>query len=112
VFWKLPNGFDAVLVSWSAGGPVAYVEADYGGGGGYQTAQVWDSGVSVLGPLHIAPKEPVPTEGTPVSRALRHLGVVSSGGDDEFVAAGLKRFGSMESWLDLPDEWTRRSSSM
>lgn len=43
-FWKVPGGFGSSLRNCSVLGPVAYVEADYFGGAGTQTAQVWDQG--------------------------------------------------------------------
>src|SRR5258708_22051255 len=64
-FWRLPGGFDRVLAGWSAGGPVAYVEAEYFGGTGTQRAVVWAGGVLVLGPLQNAEDEPFPAEGSP-----------------------------------------------
>ncbi|MEU8890467.1 hypothetical protein [Streptomyces sp. NPDC048442] len=48
-FWKAPAGSDLLLTTCSEAGPVAYVEADYFGGAGTQTAQVWDAGQVVLG---------------------------------------------------------------
>ncbi|WP_191301498.1 hypothetical protein [Lentzea cavernae] len=39
------------LAGWSACGPVAFVDAEYFGGNGFQRAQVWDAGRGVLGPL-------------------------------------------------------------
>ncbi|MEW2134396.1 hypothetical protein [Streptomyces sp. NPDC005435] len=56
-------------------------------------------GTVVLGPLHLDEDEPFPAGGTPVSRALRHLGVVARAGQDEFEAAGLGRRRSSEDWL-------------
>ena len=38
---------------------VAYIEADYFGGAGTQTAQVWTGG-KALGPLHLAETETLP----------------------------------------------------
>jgi hypothetical protein len=38
-FWKLPAGFDATLATWSAEGPIAYVEADFFGGIGSHVDQ-------------------------------------------------------------------------
>jgi hypothetical protein len=52
-FWKAPAGFDRVLAACSATGPLAYIEAEYLGGTGTQTAQVWDAGKG--GPWPTAP---------------------------------------------------------
>lgn len=98
-FWKLPYGFTDRLAIWSKSGPTAYVEADYFGGVGSQTAVVWMDGTIVFGPLHLAENEPTPTAGTPISQALRHLGVQQADKSDEFVAAGLGRFRHIEDWL-------------
>jgi len=99
VFWKAPAGFGRALAACSAGGPVTYVEADYFGGSGTQSAQVWDGGQVVLGPLHLATRKPIPAEGSPISRALRRLGVVKGEHFDEFDAAGLGRHRETGGWL-------------
>lgn len=87
------------LVVWSAAGPVARVDAEYFGGLGEQWATVWKGGVAVLGPLHLPEGEPFPAEGSPISRALRRLGVVAGAGEDEFTAVGLGRHRAPEDWL-------------
>ncbi|MFJ6524686.1 hypothetical protein ACIQMZ_05365 [Streptomyces longwoodensis] len=87
----MPGGFDRVLAGWSAGGPVAYVEAEYFGGVGEQRAAVWEGGALVLGPLQAEEGRPFPPAGSPVSRALRRLGVAARAGEDEFSAVGLHR---------------------
>ncbi|MFJ4277504.1 hypothetical protein [Streptomyces massasporeus] len=98
-FQEFPGGFEKVLAGWSAGGPVAYVEAEYFGGIGEQRAAVWDAGTIVLAPLHVGEGEPFPAAGSPVSQALRRLGVVAGAGEDEFSAAGLDRHRHSEAWV-------------
>jgi hypothetical protein len=98
-FSRLPNGFDRVLAGWSAGGPVAYVEADYFGGTGTQRAVVWAGGALVLGPLQNAGDEPFPAEGSPISQALRRLGVQRGEAFDEFAAAGLQQHRRSLGWI-------------
>ncbi|MGW0770932.1 hypothetical protein [Streptomyces sp. NPDC002676] len=98
-FWWLPGGFDVRLAEWSGRGPVAYVEAEYFGGVGEQQAAVWADGGLVLGPLRVAEGEPFPEAGSPVSRALRRLGAVARGGEDEFSAVGLGRHRYPARWL-------------
>ncbi|MCT9094097.1 hypothetical protein N4G70_35405 [Streptomyces sp. ASQP_92] len=98
-FWKAPAGFDHLLTACSKTGPVTYIEADYMGGAGAQTAQVWDAGKVVLGPLHLAAREPSPMTGTPISQALRRLGATKSHHVDEFDAVGLGRHRDTEDWL-------------
>ncbi|MBJ6637126.1 hypothetical protein H4K36_02640 [Streptomyces sp. DHE7-1] len=97
-FWRLPGGFENSLADWSAGGPVAYVEAEYFGGAGEQRAAVWDGGTVVLGPLHVEEGAPFPSAGSPISQALRRLGAVAGAGEDEFSAVGLDRRRQGEAW--------------
>ncbi|MGW4198754.1 hypothetical protein [Streptomyces sp. NPDC005004] len=98
-FRGLPGGFEPMLARWSAAGPVALVEAEYFGGVGEQRAAVWEGGAVVLGPLHVDEDESTPAEGSPVSRALRRLGLVARAGQDEFDTAGLGRRRTSEGWL-------------
>ncbi|MBE1498163.1 hypothetical protein H4696_005263 [Amycolatopsis lexingtonensis] len=98
-FWKAPAGFGDALAACSVGGPVTYVEADYFGGRGTQSAQVWDGGRVVLGLLHLAEGEPTPAGGSPISRALRRLGVAKGEHFDEFDAVGLGRHRETGGWL-------------
>ncbi|MET7609990.1 hypothetical protein [Streptomyces seoulensis] len=91
---------DGELGAWSAAGAVARVEAEFFGGLGEQWATVWEGGGVALGPLHLAEGEPFPAEGSPISRALRRLGVVAGAGEDEFAALGLGRYRATEDWLD------------
>ncbi|MGW0862367.1 hypothetical protein [Streptomyces sp. NPDC002611] len=100
-FWSLPRGFDGVLAEWSHQGPVAYVEAEYFGGAGEENAAVWHDGQLVLGPLHLVEGELPSTDGTPVCRALRELGVRAAEGEDEFTAVGLGKHRSTEGWAGL-----------
>jgi hypothetical protein len=95
-----PPGFEVLLAAWSVAGPVAYAEAEYFGGIGSQFAAVWRGGTLVLGPLVLTEDEPVPAPGwTPISQALRHLGVPADGHYDEFDAIGLGRHRYTEDWL-------------
>jgi hypothetical protein len=98
-FWKMPAGFDHALAACSTTGPIAYLEADYFGGTGSQNAQVWDSGHSVLGPLHLAENQPIPADSGPISQALRRLGVDKGHHHDEFDAVGLGRHRDTDDWL-------------
>ncbi|WP_424185371.1 hypothetical protein ACOBQX_26230 [Actinokineospora sp. G85] len=102
-FWTAPAGFDDALAACSTTGPVAYVEAEFFGGPGTQSAQVWDGGKVVLGPLHLAEGEPSPAEGSPISQALRRLGVTKGDHFDEFDAVGLGRHRDTEDWLPHTD---------
>ncbi|KOX22220.1 hypothetical protein [Nocardiopsis sp. NRRL B-16309] len=103
-FWKLPPGFDRALAACSAAGPLAYVEAEYFGGAGEQNAQVWNGGRVVLGPLHLPEDRPSVADGSPISLALRHLGIDRGDHLDEFDAVGLGRYRRTEDWLTLPEQ--------
>ncbi|GAA2294350.1 hypothetical protein GCM10010234_39980 [Streptomyces hawaiiensis] len=98
-FERLKGGFEKLLADWSAAGPVAYVEAEYFGGVGEQGAAVFDGGDVVLGPLRVEEGEPFAPAGSPVSQALRRLGVVRGAGQDEFSAVGLDRRRHTDAWL-------------
>ncbi|MBL7258952.1 hypothetical protein [Paractinoplanes lichenicola] len=95
----LPRGFEATLAEWSAEDPIAYVEAEYWAGTGLQYATVWHRGEVVFGPLFKDEDEPLPAEGSPISQALRRLGVSALGHYDEFDAAGLGRHRGTEDWI-------------
>lgn len=98
-FWQAPAGFGDALATCSATGPVGYVEADFLGGVGTQSAQAWAGGNVVLGSLPMAVGQPAPAAGTPISQALRRLGVVAGTHVDEFDAVGLGRHRRTEDWL-------------
>ncbi len=98
-FGFLPAGFDRVLGSWSLRGAVAYVEAEYFGGAGTQSAAVWAGGALALGPLHNPNNEAFPAAGNAISQALRRLGVDRRGYGDEFDAVGLGRHRTVEDWI-------------
>ncbi|MEU0881995.1 hypothetical protein ABZ345_25560 [Lentzea sp. NPDC005914] len=87
-----------VLAQWSLSGPVALVEAEFFGGCGSQQAQVWEHGRRVLGPLVQEEDDPVPPV-SPISLALRRLGVVKGSHHDEFDAVGLGRHRSTSDWI-------------
>lgn len=98
-FWRLPKGFAQTLADRSTAGPLAYVEAEYFGGVGEQSAVVWDGGAIVLGPLHEPEGRPSPPAGSPISQALRRLGALAGAGEDAFTAVGLDRHRSVEDWV-------------
>ncbi|MFI9393056.1 hypothetical protein ACIG53_19440 [Streptomyces bauhiniae] len=50
--------------------------------------------------LHAPEGEAFPAEGSPISRALRRLGVIAAAGEDEFATVGLGRRRDTEDWLD------------
>ncbi len=102
-FERLSPGVAAVLTASSRRGPVAYLEADYLGDLGRQTAAVWLDCQVVYGPRLLSRGEPFPTAvdglgGSPIVEALRYLGVQAVGCHDEFVVLGLGRHRSTDDW--------------
>jgi hypothetical protein len=97
-FQRLTTGLLALLEAGSAAGPVIYVEAEYVGREGYQTAAVWRAGALVRGPMLLGRHEPFSPDLAPISVALRELGVVARGRRDEFLVAGLGRHRRTEDW--------------
>jgi hypothetical protein len=99
-FLEFPRGFEVALARCSLAGPIAYVEVELFGGDGPSTAQVWEAGAVVFGPIHVSEDELVnPPEGSPASQALRRLGVDAGSHHDEFDAVGLGRHRFTEQWL-------------
>ena len=98
-FTRLTPGLLALVGAASAAGPVGYLETDYTGRDGTQTAAVWHSGVLVLGPLILGRSEVYVPREAPISQALRLLGVPGDAHRDEFVVAGLGRFRRTGEWL-------------
>lgn len=103
-FERLSSGVAAVLTAASRYGPIAYLEAEYVGGIGHQTAVVWLDCQTVYGPELLVPGEPFPvssgdpSRASPIVGALRYLGVEAVGRHDEFVVLGLGRHRSTEEW--------------
>jgi len=62
-FSQLSIGLQRLLVTASARGPIAYLEADYFGREGRQTAAVWHSGMTIYGPRILGRNEPFPASG-------------------------------------------------
>jgi hypothetical protein len=90
-----------VAAAWLAAlarrGPVAYVEAEYWAGIGWQAAAVWQDGGLVLGPLFDTndPEErargrlAAPAPRGPINLALERLGVRPAPGTDAFATVRL-----------------------
>lgn len=98
-FWQLTPGVLQLVGDVSVAGPVAYLEADYLGHDGRQTAAVWESRELTDGPYILGRAEPFPRSGGgPIGAALRRLGVVAAGRRDEFVVLGLGLHRTTEEW--------------
>lgn len=78
-----PAGLDAALAAATAGGgALAYVETEYFGGTGGQSAMAYVDGRVKM--------EPARAEWAgPINQALRRIGVVPEGGNDAFDTIGL-----------------------
>jgi hypothetical protein len=68
---------------------VAYVEAEYFGGAGGQSAAVWEDGSLVLGPI---------VAESAINQALRALGVLKEKAVDEFDALNLGQHRDTDDW--------------
>jgi len=97
-FAVLRAGLAALIEAASAGGVLAYVEADYVGREGVQAAAVWRRGHLAIGPLLLGRREEFVADNAPVNVALRALGVVAAGRSDEFAVAGLGRHRRTADW--------------
>lgn len=111
-----------VLARWSRQGPVAYLEAEFAGGAGYQSAIVWLGGEVSWGPrgdrLFDGPRPE-----WPVNAALARLGVEPGAWIDPFAELGLhlerntagwlahgRRRLSADYWDDLAEQWENEQS--
>jgi hypothetical protein len=73
--------------------PIAYLEAEYFGGVGRQSAIVWHKGSFIFGPLS--------GEIGPINKALQLLGAQAVGAQDEFDSIGLNRKRNTEDWIEI-----------
>ncbi|RST52508.1 hypothetical protein [Variovorax sp. DXTD-1] len=81
----------------SRAGPVAYISTEFFGGAGGQEAVVWDGGrVALL--LSDGTDGGIAWPNSPVSRALRTIGVSAEDGKDEFDTLGLGTHRSTNAW--------------
>ncbi|WP_410814748.1 hypothetical protein [Micromonospora sp. 067-2] len=109
-----------VLAGWSQQGPVAYLEAEFVGGTGYQSAAVWLGGASSWGPRFDNVLD-APRDQWPINAALIRLGVERGTWIDPFAELGLhlerntdgwlahgRRQLSADYWDELVEEWENR----
>ncbi|SNT61305.1 hypothetical protein SAMN05421812_11360 [Asanoa hainanensis] len=96
---KLPASLEPLLTACSSQTPVAYVEAEFFGGAGCQRAAVWVGGTLAGDPLFLDEDQPTEPAGTPISQALRLLGVERGDWHDEFAALDLGRHRETCGWL-------------
>lgn len=111
-----------VLAGWSRSGPVAYLEAEFAGGAGYQSAVVWSGGTVRRGP-HLDATFDGPRPEWPINAALAELGAEPGAWIDPFAEVGLhverstagwlahgRRRLSADYWDELAEEWENRQS--
>ncbi len=102
---RLSAQLGAWAESVSANFPVAYIETDYFGGIGCQSALAWVGEKMVFGPVQTSSSwvdgkyVSTPLLDKAINQALRLIGVVRGLVLDEFDALGLDRHRSNESWL-------------
>ncbi|MGC5288997.1 hypothetical protein [Micromonospora sp. DT231] len=87
-----------LLEAWSTSGPVAYLEAEFFGGDGYQSAAVWLGGTLSWGP-HFADVFDDPREQWPINSALTRLGAEPGTWIDPFAELGLHLERNTDGWL-------------
>ncbi|MGC4856157.1 hypothetical protein ACLQ24_22915 [Micromonospora sp. DT4] len=87
-----------LLAGWSRSGPVAYLEAEFGGGVGHQAAAVWLGGALSWGPRFDDVLD-APRKKWPINEALLRLGVERGSWIDPFAEVGLHLERNTEGWL-------------
>ncbi|MGV9310525.1 hypothetical protein ACWDLG_44825 [Nonomuraea sp. NPDC003727] len=98
-FTCMSPAFAERLEDWSRGGRVAYVEADFWGGDGSQTAALWENGRQTWGPEHAwIPATAGPCEDWPINAMLARLGAVGTAALDLFDAVGFGQERDREGW--------------
>jgi hypothetical protein len=110
------------LARWSRSGPVAYLEAEFAGGAGYQSAVVWLGGRVSWGP-RVDRLFDGPRSEWPLNAALARLGAEPGAWIDPFAELGLhverntagwlahgRRRLSADYWDELAEEWESRQS--
>lgn len=110
-FDDFSQGLLAVIERASNLGPVAYVEAEFIGGLGSQSAAVWLKGRFILSPVRTDygfHREPAADSASrcpfPINRALERLGVVPGKGQDAFDTLRLGRHRATDDWASsLPN---------
>jgi hypothetical protein len=101
------EGFDhltlkqvAIMLPLSFKTPIAYVEADFAGGGGEQRAVVWHNGKIVLLPETNSVFGGIPDAGGAINMALRFIGVQPQPPWDEFSSSGIGKHRHLEDWFE------------
>lgn len=89
-FVKLTSVGEQWAMNISSLAPVAYIEAEFFGGDGGQSALVWSNASRVLGPINSR---------RAINQALQFLGVQIGNSKDEFDAVGLGKHRDTHDWI-------------
>jgi hypothetical protein len=95
---ELSDGLHALALEISRAVPVAYITTGYFGGQGGQDALAWRDGVLCFSPATPGYRRTWPH--SPISQALRLLGIVADAGMDEFDTVGLGRHRETQRWVE------------
>ena len=90
----IAGGLASLAKQLSHTGPVAYISTEYFGGAGGQDAIVWEEARVILQ----LSSEGVEWPNSPVSQALRAIGIKAEDGKDEFDTVGLGTHRSTDRW--------------
>ncbi|QXI30615.1 hypothetical protein [Pseudomonas vanderleydeniana] len=96
---ELAVGITELASRLSDQGPILYAATYIHGGTGGQDAVIWHKGEVILN-LGDDEDHMSAWPDSPISRALRHIGVTVQTGQDEFDALGLGRYRSNEAWAE------------
>jgi hypothetical protein len=108
LFYGLTADMRTQLERASASARIAYIEAEFFGGRGTQSAIAWADGAVLLGPLHTQTHDGeesgyVTADDLAINQVLRVLGVTTTGGEDELSTLGLGRFRNPTEWRAAAD---------
>ena len=94
----LSDELQALAMEISYHTPVAYISTYYFGGQGGQDAVVWDQGSVRFSPSTKGYSQVWPN--SPISQALRMIGVIAEQGQDEFDSLGLGKHRKTHKWAE------------
>ncbi|MCI0708858.1 MAG: pentapeptide repeat-containing protein [Chloroflexi bacterium] len=98
-FWHLDKKMADFAERLSNDNAVAYIEAQYFGGNGSQSAIVWQDGMMIFAHPDNGVVARVPGRLGPINSALRLLDARTEAGNDEFETVGLGAFRHNDDWL-------------
>ena len=96
--WFLADQIMEICSKLSRITPVAFLDAQYVGGRGYQIAVVWQDARLIMKQKTAIAR--VAESIGPINNALRVLGVIAASDKDEFETVGLNKHRNMEDWFE------------